>query len=294
MFPPRAPAWTTDGRDWPNRDMSRFVRAGGIEWHVQVAGDGPVCLLLHGAGGASHSWGGLLPLLSDGRTVVAPDLPGHGFTAAAPGAGPSMAGMARQVGDLLVELGHVPTLTVGHSAGAALAARMVLDGRITPEALVAINGAFAPFGGLPGVIFPAMARMLHWNPFAARMIATAALDPNAIPGLLRGMGSRLPAETVDVYARLFRRPAHVAGTIAMMADWDLDGLIRELPTLETPMLLLAAQRDRAVPLREATRIGALLSRAECEELPGLGHLAHEEAPNRIAEAIEAFAGRHSL
>ena len=56
-----------DGQDWPNRDVSRFVRAAGIDWHVQEIGDPalPVALLLqHGTGAATHSWRGLVPLLT--------------------------------------------------------------------------------------------------------------------------------------------------------------------------------------------------------------------------------------
>jgi pimeloyl-ACP methyl ester carboxylesterase len=43
----------------------------GIEWHVQEIGDheAPVALLVHGAGAASHSFRGLIPLLWAGITV---------------------------------------------------------------------------------------------------------------------------------------------------------------------------------------------------------------------------------
>ena len=56
--------WEVDGRDWPNRDSSRFVTAGGLRWHVQVAGTGPVVLLVHGTGAATHS-GAPAPRLAD-------------------------------------------------------------------------------------------------------------------------------------------------------------------------------------------------------------------------------------
>jgi len=72
--------WERDGRDWPNRDASRFVRAGGLRWHVQKTGTGPVLLLVHGTGAATHSWRELAPLLARRFTVIAPDLPGPGFT----------------------------------------------------------------------------------------------------------------------------------------------------------------------------------------------------------------------
>jgi len=74
--------WERDGRDWPNRSASRFVSAAGLRWHVQQFGTGPVALLVHGTGASTHSWRGLAPILAESFSVVAPDLPGHGFTEA--------------------------------------------------------------------------------------------------------------------------------------------------------------------------------------------------------------------
>ena len=73
--------WERDGADWPNRAASRFVTVGAMRWHVQVMGSGPVLLLLHGTGASSHSWRDLAPRLARHFTVLAPDLPGHGFSA---------------------------------------------------------------------------------------------------------------------------------------------------------------------------------------------------------------------
>ena len=56
--------WERDGRDWPNRAASRFVRAGGLDWHVQTMGQGPTVWLIHGTGAATHSWRDILPLLA--------------------------------------------------------------------------------------------------------------------------------------------------------------------------------------------------------------------------------------
>ncbi|MEL4403125.1 alpha/beta fold hydrolase, partial [Shewanella algae] len=82
---------------WPNRDSSRFVEAGGLVWHVQQMGSGPPILLLHGTGAATHSWRGVMPLLARDFTVIAPDLPGHGFTRGRPRGGLTLPGMAGAV-----------------------------------------------------------------------------------------------------------------------------------------------------------------------------------------------------
>src|SRR5262245_57971047 len=117
-------SWGADGRDWPNHNASRFVEAAGYRWHVQVMGEGPVALLAHGTGAATHSWRMLMPLLAQHFTVVAPDLPGHGFTQSPPGHRLSLVGMAQDLAALCKTLGVSPPLALGHSAGAAILARM--------------------------------------------------------------------------------------------------------------------------------------------------------------------------
>src|SRR6476661_1964622 len=116
--------WERDGRDWPNREASRFVEAGGLRWHVQIMGkaigEAPALLLLHGAGASTHSWRDLMPALAQDFCVIAPDLPGQGFTAAPHGDGYTLHGMARGIAALVSALNVAPQIIVGHSAGCAL------------------------------------------------------------------------------------------------------------------------------------------------------------------------------
>ncbi|MGF1446133.1 MAG: alpha/beta fold hydrolase BchO [Pikeienuella sp.] len=299
VSPPRAGRldWAVDGRHWPHRETSRFIRAGGVDWHVQVIGQGPPVLALHGAGAASHSWADLATALSGRFSVIVPDLPGHGFSAPAPGHALPLADAARAVAALLAALGTQPRLAIGHSAGAAILARMSLDARPETTALdgiVGVNAALVPFRGVPGLVLPVMARLLHWNPLAAPLLATAAIDPNAVPGMIRGTGSRIGAEGLALYRRLFRAPSHVAGTLAMIANWDLAPLLADLPRLRPPLLLISGSRDLAVPPRQAREIAARLPSAKIVGLEGLGHLAHEEAPEQVAHQIRIFADRLGL
>lgn len=59
-----------------------FVEADGIKIFYREAGpkDAPVILLLHGFPSSSHQYRNLIPLLSHKYRVIAPDLPGYGFT----------------------------------------------------------------------------------------------------------------------------------------------------------------------------------------------------------------------
>lgn len=277
--------WARDGADWPNAESSRFVDAGGLRWHVQRAGAGPVLLMLHGTGASVHSWRDLLPRLQVHYDVIAPDLPGHGFTGQPRARGLSLPGMAGAVGALLDHLGVEPAYVVGHSAGAAILARLCLDRAPRPARLVALNGALLPFDGLAAWLFPSLARLLFVNPLAPRAFALGARDRRRVARLIRDNGSRVDDRGVDLYARLLQSPPHVGAALGMMARWELRPLVRELPDLATDLVLVAGELDRAVPPAHADRVARMVPGARVMHLPGLGHLAHEEAPDRVAELL---------
>lgn len=289
------PEWNREGLGWPNREASRFVRAGGLRWHVQIAGAGPVVLLLHGTGAATHSWRGVLPLLAEHFTVVAPDLPGHGFTDPLPPRPKPLPAMATAVAALAAELALPPALVVGHSAGAAVACRAVLDGGLGPKAIVSLNGALLPFPGPAATLFPQAAKLLFDNAVAPRLFALQAHIPGQVGRFLgRATGSKIDAAGADFYGRLFKSPAHCAGALGMMADWDLAGLARDLPRLPVPLALAYGDRDAAVPPSVAREVANVVPWAELVPMPGLGHLSHEERPDLAAAIIADAARAHAV
>jgi magnesium chelatase accessory protein len=286
------PDWELDGRDWPNRASSEFVAAGGLRWHVQRMGQGPVLLLLHGTGAATHSWRDFAPILAKHFTLIAPDLPGHGFTSAPSYERMSLPGMAASIGALVETLGVQPDLVLGHSAGAAILIRARLEGRIAPRGLISLNGALLPWRGLPGRLFSPAAKLFATNSLVSRVFALRARNRRVIEGLIDSTGSTLDQAGVDLYQRLIRHPSHVRASLSMMANWDLNLIEQGLPSLDTPLFLIVGDRDTTVSPREAHRVRAQLRPdAELFELPGLGHLAHEERPREVAEIVRGIAER---
>jgi magnesium chelatase accessory protein len=287
------PDWTRDGKDWPNRPHSRFPRAAGLRWHVQVAGAGPVFLLLHGTGAATHSWRDLLPILAAHYTVVAPDLPGHGFTDQPDTAGMSLPGMAQGVAALLQELQLQPAFCAGHSAGAAVLAQMCLDGLIAPRAMISLNGALLPFKHAVSPLIAPLAKIFARSPLVPFIFSMHAADPRVVDRLLRGTGSVIDADGAKFYARLAARSGHAGAALTMMANWDLPALQKRLADLRVPVLLLAGGNDRSIPPEDADRLARLLPAARAQKLGGLGHLAHEEQPEDIARLMRAFCEEHA-
>jgi magnesium chelatase accessory protein len=277
--------WNREGRDWPNRDASRFVEAGGLKWHVQVAGQGPVLLLLHGTGAGTHSWRDLLPLLATDFTVVAPDLPGHAFTRGRADTR-TLPTMARGVAALMTTLDLRPDMITGHSAGAAVAVQMVLDGLAKPRAILSANGALLPFPGIAARLFPAMAQMLFINPIVPRLFTLQAHIPGEVGRFLaRSTGSRIDAAGAAFYERLFRTSDHCAAALGMMANWDLSSLKASLPKLAVRLALVYSEADAAVPASVARDVAKRVPDAELIPMSGLGHLAHEEDPQAFVDIV---------
>jgi magnesium chelatase accessory protein len=291
--------WERDGKHWPHRAHSRFVQAAGLRWHIQqfesTLAHAPLALLIHGTGASTHSWRGLAPLLAPHVTVLSLDLPGHAFTDMPPeGTGArlmSLPGMAQAIGAVLTALDVSPALLIGHSAGAALAVRMALDGWARPQHIVSINGALQPLGGLAGQVFSPVAKLMSALPFVPSLFAWQATHPSVLQKLIDSTGSHLDAEGMALYGQLVSNPGHAAGALGMMANWDLPQLAADLPRLSTPLSLIVGSQDHTVPPRQAERLrtlwpaSAAAAAPELISLPGLGHLAHEEQPELVASHV---------
>ncbi|MEM9473203.1 MAG: alpha/beta fold hydrolase BchO [Pseudomonadota bacterium] len=279
--------WETDRQTWPHHECSRFLAAGRVRFHVQTMGSGPVLLLLHGTGASTHSWRDLMPGLATDFQVVVPDLPGHGFTSM-PGAGRvSLKSYAELLGVLMQELDAKVDLVAGHSAGAAIATRMALDGHIKPAGIISFNGAFRPMGGQTAQLFSPLAKLLSLNPLVPRFFAGRANDPAMVERLIAGTGSRLDAEGIALYQRLMRSGPHVDAALQMMANWDLTTLVDEMSELATPLLLVIADGDKAIPSHEAHLVAEKIAGASVRQMQGVGHVGHEEDPQSAMKIIRS-------
>jgi magnesium chelatase accessory protein len=142
-----------------------------------------------------------------------------------------------------------------------------------------------PFRGLGTSLFLPAARLLAQAPLAARVLAFRARDHASVERLVRSTGSVLDPHGVELYRRLARTPGHVAAVLSMMANWDLDPLYARFSSLSTPLLLLAGEHDRAVPLAQQREVASRSARARLVVVPGTGHLLHEEKPTTLASLI---------
>ncbi|MGJ3230814.1 MAG: alpha/beta fold hydrolase BchO [Oceanicaulis sp.] len=271
---------------WPHRGASELVSAGGVSWHVQRFGAGPALLLVHGTGASTHSLRELASLLCGEFEIVMADLPGHGFSGEMET--PGLPNVAGALGALMRRIGVKPEIAAGHSAGAAVALRMALDGAIRPAAVVGLCPALQPYGGAADGLASKLVRVALLNPLTPRLFAMRA-DERRVVRLIAKTGSNLDEEGVALYTRLLKRPAHIAGTLRLMAHWRLRPLSEDLPRLTAHSVMVAGARDRATPPGQVEAAARRIPNCETIRLEGLGHLAHEEDPAAAAAVIRAAA-----
>ena len=288
--------WNTDGLHWPLRELSIFIETPQLRWHVQWAQHpnpkASSILLLHGTGASTHSWRKLIPLLRDNYTVIAIDFPGHGFTSMPQTSDVatlfSIPGMAAGVAALLTQMQMKPDIVVGHSAGAAVACMLALNGHVRPKRLVSLNGALLPLDGVAGQFFSPMAKALTKAPWVPELFAWQAARTSVLQKLLEGTGSKLDAEGTRLYKTLISNPSHAQAALYMMAHWDLHTFWERVRTLQDPLSLIVGSQDWIVPPSVAYRVAETLSHLRTQDiisLPNLGHLAHEEQAAWVADVI---------
>ena len=110
----------------------------------------------------------------------------------------------------------------------------------------------------------------HWLP---KVLASPALRWRATGSMLADTGSAVDPLMSRCYDTLLGNPDHIAGTLRMMAGWDLPPLLRRLPALKMPVWLAAAEGDRTITPERSTSVAQDLPHAHTMRIPDLGHLS---------------------
>ncbi len=284
---------------WPNPDKSRLVTVYGTRWHLvdfpasnpalnDQDSPEPVILMLHGTASSAHSWHGLAPILADKQRVVCVDLPGHHLTHASDPGALTLEGMTRELEALVQNQGWHVTAIIGHSAGAAVALSLAPKLEQSLPTVISIAGALNPFGGLLAPFFRAAAQTLSKTPGLAHFVALRANKIEAVHRLVRQTGSDLDAQGYKCVQYLMKKPAHIASVLSMMGGWNLSSLQTLDPELSHRFLSIEMANDIAVPAGQSAQLVLGNPNAETITLEGLGHLGHEEDPERVAAEIRRF------
>jgi pimeloyl-ACP methyl ester carboxylesterase len=258
---------------------------------MDVSGEGPPLVLLHGIGTSRAVWRRVLPRLTSTRRVLTLDLPGFGESPWE-GRGYDLDAVAGEIAAALPAGAKPPFDVLGSSLGGAIATLLARrHPRLVRRLVLAAPAGFAPRGPLlaraaGAVAGPLLARRHLLEPASASATARVLLLGAAVQDA-RG----LPAEDARLMLRACRGASRLSEALTAVLTADLRG---ELEGLRAPLGLVWGERDRVVPIGTVQTIARYAPRAlVVERIARAGHVPQIERPEEFAAAVERVLARLS-
>jgi 2-succinyl-6-hydroxy-2,4-cyclohexadiene-1-carboxylate synthase len=234
----------------------------------------PAVVFLHGFTHTGASWAAVVAALGERYRSLTPDLRGHGASSEA-----EPVTLSAVIDDLAALAPDRFTLA-GYSMGGRLALHLALLWPERIERLVLV-------GASPGIADPVEreARRLADDQLAAE-IERADIEQLArrwartpiLAGVPEDVAARAHADRLRSTPAGLARALRGLGTGALPPAWE------RLGELTMPVTLAVGERDRK--FREiAEQMAGAIVRAEIVVIPGAGHAAHLEAPERLAAVL---------
>jgi YbgC/YbaW family acyl-CoA thioester hydrolase len=259
---------------------ARRLTVNGVNLAVEVQGEGPAVLFVHGYPFDRTIWRDQMDSL-DGYRRIAPDLRGMGQSDA-PDLGYGLSIYADDLAALLDTLGVDDVVLCGLSMGGYVAFEFVRRWRHRVRALILMDTR-AESDSSEG------RRARDTAAATARESGAAAVGELMLPKVLAA-GSEIAAPELVERVRRMMAATPVAGMVGALASMrdrpDSTGL---LPTLAgLPTLVIVGDQDVLTPPDAARRMAALIPGARLVVIPGAGHLPPVERPTDTTREIGEF------
>ncbi|KAK1883378.1 Protein phosphatase methylesterase 1 [Dissostichus eleginoides] len=266
---------------------------------------GPVLLLLHGGGHSALSWAVFTAVICSriNCRVVAMDLRAHGDTKVKNPDDLSADTMAKDIGKVVEVLygdNPPPIMIIGHSMGGAIAVHTAAANHIPSllglcvidvvegTAMDALNSMQNFLRSRPKT-FKSLENAIEWSVKSGqiRNIESARVS----------MGGQVkkceepPSSPAQIKKEsIFTWRVELSKTEKYWEGW-FRGLSALFLTCPVPKLLLLAGVDR---LDKDLTIGQMQGKFQMQVLPQCGHAVHEDAPEKVADALATFMVRHKF
>jgi len=247
-------------------------------------GTGEVLLLVHGMGGSSNSWSGVIPLLATKYRVIAPDLLGHGESDK-PRGDYSVGAFAVLLRDLLDTLEISRVTVIGHSLGGGIAMQFAYQHRQYCERIVLISsGGFGDDVGRVLRLLSLPGSELVLPVIASRPVILAG---NALRALM-GSSDRFKArpslsnrDNRQAFLRTLRSVVDFRGqAVSALNRLSFHGIL--------PALIISGDQDQVIPVEHAHAAHRTLPNSRLHIMSGVNHHPPTERPETVARLIDDF------
>lgn len=282
-----------------NPPAGRFVEVEGGRLHVVELGprDAPPVLLLHGASGnLADMRVALGERLAQRYRVILVDRPGHGWSDRPGGAADALpSAQAKLIHQALTRLGVTRPIVVGHSWSGALATAYALAYPDEMRGLVLLAPVTHPWPGGIGWINDVVA-MPVIGPLVARTLILPTGYFMLKPGVAGVFRPDAPPENYGErtgVAMLLRPREFIANAqdLSKLKEF-VRAQSQRYGELKMPVTIIAGDKDPVVYTDIHSRaIARQAAQAKLNVLPGVGHMVHYVAADKVVQAIDAIADR---
>jgi pimeloyl-ACP methyl ester carboxylesterase len=286
--PVTAPAQT---EQLPAGFTEKSAVVNGVRINYKIGGQGPAVVLLHGYTQTSHMWLPLMPLLAKSHTVIAPDLRGAG-NSERPQGGYDKQTMAKDIRELVHQLGYKQVSLVGHDIGLMVAYAYAAQYPAEVSKVVLMD-AFLPgvgdwksvwlmrdlwhfhfYGETPLALVKGRERIYFehfWNDFAADKTHS------------------VPEADRQFYAAAYARDDGMRAGFEYFKNFEQDA--KDFAALSTtklsmPFLVLTGEKASGTFLIDQAKLVA--TNVSGNVVQGSGHWLMEEAPGQVIPALVTF------
>jgi pimeloyl-ACP methyl ester carboxylesterase len=254
-------------------------------------------IMIHGFGENTYAWRHLVAPLADNRQIILLDLKGFGKSPKPIDDRYSPFDQAHLVNELILRLGLPSVILVGNSYGGGVALLVAL--RLLAERDVDLRGLILLDSIAYQQSYPYFIKLLR-IPVIGSMITfltPPAFQVKQILELAYYDDSKITEDEIKAYADPIKtsegRHALVE-TARQISPADLETITARYGEISVPTLLVWGKEDRIVPIEVAYRLHQDLPNSDLHILARVGHLPHEEEPQRTLDLIRRFLVKYSL
>lgn len=284
----------------------QLIDVDGVQVHVQVMGEGPDLVMIHGASGSLRDMSfGFAQRMAQTHRVILLDRPGLGWSSRPVGFGgawnnaaESPAQQARLLWAAVQKIGVQKPIVLGHSYGGAVALAWALEHPENTAALVLLASASNPWPGDLGLLYNVTSSRIGGALIVPMITAftpqkfvdgsvNAIFAPQSMPGgYLEHFGDRKTLRRMAMRANAQQVNSLRPHIVEMSQRYS---------TLKMPVEIVHGDADTIVPLHiHSIPLSQQIVQAHLTVLKGIGHMPQHVAASDVQAAIERATSRAGL
>ncbi|HUI48190.1 MAG TPA: alpha/beta hydrolase [Acidimicrobiia bacterium] len=265
----------------------RITTNDGVSLAVEIAGEGPGLMLVHGFGGAKEDFADHVPTLALDHTVVIFDHRGHGASdKPTDPAAYSIDRLATDILDVADGCGLDRFRLLGHSMGGMVGRRVPIREPARVEALIMMDTSAGPIPGFDPALMDAAAEVAFTRGKEALKELLDLAPVLETPAYQRTLADR-PGYLEFTERKWADLSEIMWGAMASALAHQSDDLAALAAAVRVPTLAIVGEQDQPFiePLRELV---ATIDGAQLAIIPDAGHSPQFENPAAWIDALSQF------